>query len=237
MKKTAGNVTSQRIRSRRTQLGLLQKDLAEKLNELAARDGLDPKYSAVSVSKWESRGSIPQIKTMRYLAEIFDVSVAYLSGETDELRSRSSAMAGLEDYKELTLDALDAYFDGLPVWLEVNAKDKTGMYGLYDASRHMVVFKDGTAQSVKKLGGKIYGGPSPFSVSMRGMDEQPLDLDEIKDKSRVWVEPIHTTEEIKAGMRGWYVCDKKAQAFIGPNGMPLPFAMYGTGYVAFSRAL
>ena len=235
--KKVNNISSQRIRALRSEHGLRQKDLADKLNTLAERDGYNPSYCAVSVSKWESRGSTPQIRTLRYLGEIFNVSVQYLSGESDSLRTLDSLITDYNEYKALTLDDLDGFFDGLPVWVETDKKTRAGSYGLYNADNHTLIFKDGTKHDAKEFSHRIYSGPNPFTVSMRVLDEKPLDLTEIQDGVRLWVEPIHATEEVKEELRGWYVSDKKSQAFIGPNGMPLPFSLYGKSYVAFNRAL
>lgn len=63
-------IISQNIIKYRKQLGMTQLELAEKLN-----------YSDKTLSKWERGESIPDIVTLKQLADIFNVSVDVLIGD------------------------------------------------------------------------------------------------------------------------------------------------------------
>lgn len=64
-----------KIREERKRMGLTQTELAAKLRQ---RYGI--KADRVTVSKWETGFQTPTIHAIKYLAEIFNVSIDYLNG-------------------------------------------------------------------------------------------------------------------------------------------------------------
>lgn len=73
------NVLGERIKYLRKQAGLNQIELANALNR---EYGL--KVDRVMVSKWETGFQTPIIGTIKNLAALFEVSLDYLTGESDE---------------------------------------------------------------------------------------------------------------------------------------------------------
>lgn len=61
-----------RLKALRTDRGMTQQEVADKLR---------PRYTSPAVRAWESGKANPRMDTLRQLAEMFDVSVAYLIGE------------------------------------------------------------------------------------------------------------------------------------------------------------
>ena len=229
------NVIAQRIRQLRRERGWLQQDLADKLNDLAAQKGLPQTYTSTYISKWESQFVCPRLSSIRMLSEIYGVSLSYLTGESDELTLRTLTYEG--KFTKITKEQLEDYYDGLPVWVEYEPTTHKGKYGIVDSTKHRIVFKDASAISFDEIDLDIYAGPNPFTVSMMNLNQDPLDLNDIADGARVWIEMISTTEEVKDTYRGMYICNHATQAFIGLRGIPLPFELYGTSFVAFERAL
>ena len=66
-------ISASNIIKLRTEAGLTQAELGEKLN-----------YSDKTISKWERGEAIPDAYVLTQMAEIFGVSVDYLLGLTDE---------------------------------------------------------------------------------------------------------------------------------------------------------
>lgn len=58
----------------REQKGMLQKDLAEKLNKTRA-----------CISSWETAKTEPDIQSLIEIADVLEVSIDYLLGRTDEM--------------------------------------------------------------------------------------------------------------------------------------------------------
>ena len=71
-------VIAKRIRALRKERGLLQSDLADLMRRYGA------KTIRVMISKWENGSHIPETQNLRILADIFDVSLDYISGLSDK---------------------------------------------------------------------------------------------------------------------------------------------------------
>lgn len=65
--------TGEKIKSARTEAGLSQEQLAEKLN-----------VSRSAVAKWESEGGTPDIGNLKNIADLLGVSIDYLLKESEE---------------------------------------------------------------------------------------------------------------------------------------------------------
>jgi len=65
--------TGEKIKSARTEAGLSQEQLAEKLN-----------VSRSAVAKWESEGGTPDVENLKNIADLLGVSIDYLLKESEE---------------------------------------------------------------------------------------------------------------------------------------------------------
>ena len=88
-----------------TRIKLLQKEKEMSQTEIAKRYGLD----RTSVGKWEANVSAPDIETLQDLANLFGVSMDYLTGVSD-IRNpyEPDTIAAHHDADEFTEDELRA---------------------------------------------------------------------------------------------------------------------------------
>lgn len=88
---TKDNTFGDRLRTLRSEVGLTQGDISEHL----ARHGIDVKQAAVS--HYEIGRSEPNIATLNALAQLFEVSIDYLLGYTDNPQTIAEMEAALAD--------------------------------------------------------------------------------------------------------------------------------------------
>ncbi|MCT4662936.1 MAG: helix-turn-helix domain-containing protein [Tissierellales bacterium] len=97
---------AKRLRLLRTELGLTQKELADKLN-----------IRNTAISKYELGEREPDIETLAFLSNLFDVSVDYLIGKSDERNhdkpsmtiKRYNLVEGVEELPQEAIDQIDEY--------------------------------------------------------------------------------------------------------------------------------
>ncbi len=80
---------SENIKNLRKEKGMSQEELAEKLNVVRQ-----------TVSKWEQNLSVPDSEMLIKIAEVFDVSVGSLLGETVEIKDTKSELAEISQKLE-----------------------------------------------------------------------------------------------------------------------------------------
>ena len=80
---------SENIRVLRKEKGMSQEELAEKLNVVRQ-----------TVSKWEQNLSVPDSEMLIKIAEVFDVSVGTILGETVEIKDTKSELAEISQKLE-----------------------------------------------------------------------------------------------------------------------------------------
>ena len=80
---------SENIKNLRKEKGMSQEELAEKLNVVRQ-----------TVSKWEQNLSVPDSEMLIRIAEVFDVSVSSLLGETVETKDTKSELAEISQKLE-----------------------------------------------------------------------------------------------------------------------------------------
>ena len=77
--------------------------------------------------------------------------------------------------------------------------------------------------------------PPSFALSLRGIGE-PLDIDGIVLRERVWVEPITTDPDLTAELRGWY-CPHGRRLVENEFGNRFYLDAYGAKWLAFESCL
>lgn len=93
-------IIANRIKMLREENNMLQQELADKMRERGV------KTTRVAISKWECGKHIPETNSLRVLAEIFGVSMAYMAGMSDK-RSGLIATQYSADYPEDDMPLLD----------------------------------------------------------------------------------------------------------------------------------
>ena len=97
------SVIGKRIKEERNILKLTQDELAELLN-----DKFNIKINKGMISKWENGREEPSLPNVRYLSSFFDVSMAYLVGDSnsknskEEIKTPKTIAAHLPEGVELT---------------------------------------------------------------------------------------------------------------------------------------
>jgi transcriptional regulator with XRE-family HTH domain len=159
-----------------------RKEAGFSAKEFAGKIGVDK----TTVSNWETGRRPLSLERLLQVAKLLNVSVSYLLGLDEQ-----------PPYTEPVRRSMLPVLHWTPVWIHnrgwalVNAADKT------------FVFADKRAVSFSELQGPIYTIPPVFSLGLRGIGD-PLDIDDIRSKERVWVEPISSDPELAAELRGWY---------------------------------
>lgn len=90
----------ERLKELRKQKGLFQKDIANKL-------GID----RTTYVKYETGASEPDIKTLLSIADIFDVSVDYLLGKTEQIEKPADENGELSERDKEIIDLMSSLSD------------------------------------------------------------------------------------------------------------------------------
>lgn len=140
-----------------------------------------------SVGNWENGRRALTLEKLLLMSEVTGFSVQYLLGfddpQTDWTRPLSKASL--------------AVMHRVPVW--------TAAYGwaLVNNAIRSLVFADQTTVRIDTLQEKIYGFPPVLAYSLYGIGE-PLRMDEVMERERVWVEPISIDPKLSLELLGWY---------------------------------
>jgi transcriptional regulator with XRE-family HTH domain len=164
-----------RIEQARKEAGLSAKDFALKI-------GVDK----TTVSNWETSRRPLSLERLLQVAKLLNVSVSYL--------------LGLDEQPLYTVPVGKSMLPALhwtPVWIRSRG------WALVNAIEKTFVFADKSAVPFNELQEPIFIIPPAFSLGLRGAGD-PLDIDDIRSKERVWVEPISSDPELAAELRGWY---------------------------------
>lgn len=164
-----------RITQARTDTGMSAKELAEKL-------GVD----ISTVNNWESGRRQLTLDRLLQLADVLHVSVTFLLGLDERISLTEPVSAA-----ELPL------LHRSPVWM------RSYGWALINAIEKTLVFTDKTEIFLSEIQEPIYIIPPAFTLSLNGRGE-PLSVDEVLEKDRIWVEPITTDSELAGELRGWY---------------------------------
>ncbi len=85
----------------------------------------------------------------------------------------------------------------MPVWVSSLG------WALVNSAKRQLVLADGTALPFEAIQEPIYVTPPAFTLKARGIGA-PLQMDELTNLSRVWVEPVTTDSILADELRGWY---------------------------------
>ena len=113
------NIIAERISKRRKELGLTQKDLAEKLN-----------VSDKTLSRWETGKQIPDALTIPEIAKMLDISINELYGVTCE-ESHTTTSAEIMDDRRINSYKVTSAFSGLMFLIGYVLYSQTGSYWHY----------------------------------------------------------------------------------------------------------
>lgn len=150
---------SENIRILRKEKGMSQEELAEKLNVVRQ-----------TVSKWEQNLSVPDSEMLIKLAEVFNVSVGSLLGETVEIKDTKSELAEISQKLE-NLNAMMAERNSRSrrIWLSAVAIGLIiiASFILFYAVS-VLFFMISPSQSVGIIGGA--DGPTAILIASTGLE-------------------------------------------------------------------
>ena len=140
-----------------------------------------------TISNWEAGRRQPPLEALIQMSEITGVSVEYLLGISNQLRTIT---------KPLPHESLPT-MHRQPIW--------TAAHGwlLVNAAKRALVSLDGFEVSFSNLTEDVFIIPAAFALSLRA-ESAPLSRSDISDCESVWVEPISNDDLLQTELRGWY---------------------------------
>lgn len=159
-----------------------------KVTEAAEKLGI----SQPTLSAWEGERKSPSVDGLEKMSDLYGVTTDFLLGRSEQGISNEAVPISLE-----TLPI----FHGRPVWsveygwLLVNAIDKT----LLLPNGQRLPFSDSKS---------LYAASLPFSESSLP-DGKLLELSDIRQHDKIWVEPISPDSDLRTELRGWYHVKKR----------------------------
>lgn len=151
--------------------------------EMAGKMGVE----VSTVGNWEMGRRQMTIENLLRMAEITGFSIEYLLGFDAEPVSWT---------QPISKEALRAMHRS-PVWTQRHG------WGLVNAVEMTLVFADKSSISLDTLNESVYAVPPAFAISLVGAGD-PLGLEELLQRKRVWVEPITSDAKLGCELRGWY---------------------------------
>lgn len=150
---------SENIKNLRKEKGMSQEELAEKLNVVRQ-----------TVSKWEQNLSVPDSEMLIKIADVFEVTVGSLLGETVEIKDTKSELAEISQKLE-NLNAMMAERNSRSkrIWLRVTAVSLILIASfILFTYIYTFMFMISPSQSVAIIGGA--DGPTEILVASTAFD-------------------------------------------------------------------
>lgn len=149
------SVLSKRMIKLRKEKGLTQKEVTQYLSRVVTDS---PPISFSTISSWETGKRIPRTPMLVALADLYDVSVNYLIGTSDD---RSSFLRDEPIYKmparKNPIKKQDLVkYDKLPVFVVFPQNRPSPLWGIYDAANNIVYFAGRLLHDPVENGCKIY---------------------------------------------------------------------------------
>lgn len=146
--------------------------------------------SSSSVCNWESGRRQPQLENLVAMSALYGVSIDYLLGQGSDAQTSDMTV-------QIDRAALPVYHSQ-PVWLP-----KRG-WALVNGARRELLFADCSVMAFDELvDHMLYAFPPTLTCTLPAVGK-PLDVDDIMDCTRVWVEPISEDVKLRKELRGWY---------------------------------
>lgn len=181
-----------------------------KVSEAAKKLGI----SQPTLNAWEGERKSPSIDGLENMAKLYGITTDYLLGRTEQISS--------DPYAPIPIKSLPIFHEK-PVWsaeygwMLVNAIDKI----LLLPNGQKIPFSDAKI---------LYSMPLLFSEPSLP-SETPLDLSDIRQQDKIWVEPISPDSDLRAELRGWY--HVKERYVQNEYGNRFYLDTYGSKWLAF----
>ncbi len=144
--------------------------------------------SQPTLSAWEGERKSPSINALERMADLYGVSTDYLLGRTSNKQEQPST-------EPIPPEKLYLYTER-PVW------SKKYGWMLVDAVNRRLITSDSYTISFENATEILVSEPIFASAAIPS--DNPLDRNEIKHITEVWVEPISPDNQLRKELRGWY---------------------------------
>ena len=212
-----------RLKRIRELRGFSQTSLAE---EMTRRQGSDKKpFPKQSISGWESGRHTPTTYALISLANVLDVSVDYLTGNTKTV----NAQVNVSDLFQLPSnieksDILQIEYEPLYYCPE----NGTGYWTLMDPITKTLVSVENPPLSITDLKGTLY------SITEKPFAEK-LSLSDAKKRADIYVMVLGFPKAASEKLKGWYSYDAGNDLFVkNDKSFAFPPEQYGNPYIGYS---
>lgn len=172
--------------------------------------------SQPTLSAWEGERKSPSIEKLIRMAEIYDTSVDYLLGLTENREALSTDSVSIENLPIL---------HGKPVW--------SPEYGWLLVNSINQCFQQTEGTTIPfSAAEELYMTPPIFSVP-NNVTEPPLTQNQLSTKKEIWVEPISHDPLLQDELRGWY--HKKDRFVENEYGNRFYLDTYGAKWLGFDN--
>lgn len=213
-----------RLRQRRNELGMTQKDVAERINAInTAPDKTD--ITSYTVANWE-RGHTPRTNLMALLCEALNVSPSYLMAMTEIDGANTVTRSSGNDMTQIPIEELVRH-GGEPVWVRPFDTRLPEYCAIISNVYDYLITADEQRVPFTSIQGTVW--TMPYLA-----DKTVLSLDEAKGSERVYMDPIRTPREVRRRLSGWYRYNKAKDIFIKEDGSyAFPLSHYSSMFVGY----
>lgn len=170
--------------------------------------------SQPTISAWERGVKNPSIESLEKMAELYNVTTDYLLGRDNNTCCNQEIPI---DIGQISL------FNGKPVW------SNTLGWLLVNTNKNYLINPLGEIFHVEEVGNIYFIQPGQSTIS--SPDEEPLDKNNLKKGTEIWVEPISSEHLLRDELRGYYkVMDNWVENSSGNRFM---IDRYGANWIAF----
>lgn len=231
------NLFGNRIKALRAEKGITQEKLLKELNNALK---MERPYSGLTLSAWENGRKMPTATTLITLSQIFECTVDYLLGLTDERDFTSSSQASgassnnSYDYPTdiaITLRELNSY-DKKPVFVKFNNSKLLDAWGIIDAKNQRIVFADKMVPISNKF--NYYSSHVISSTGFSVEGRKPYSYTTMLKTKDMWVEMIGAEGFIRGRYNGIWHHNEQHTCLVNSLGLTLPYDGLGISYNAYS---
>ncbi len=223
-----------RLATLRADKKMSQKQLAVQLTEIM---GHARTLSVGAISHWENGEKIPTYETLCALAELYGVTVPYLTGESDSRTAIETNAGDNNSEKQETIKIpftqLSRY-DGRPVYVVFNNKQYQNRWGLCDFKANKIHFINSSMIIDSKASCSYYALKPYFDDTYDVSSSKPYDLTHMLSAQNVYVRMLTQDIGIQKQYEGWYRHNEVKSCLINEIGLTLPYSGLGISYNAYS---
>lgn len=224
-----------RLAQLRVDAGMKQEDLAIRLSEISKRKTL---LSVGSVSSWETGRRNPSSEFVSYLADIYNVSQAYILGLTDDPHQEEAdnkefdgASANVKNIAR-RIDPTNLFlYDKKPIYVTFKGNKHIDQWGIYNATSDQFIMADFTIRSTASSIDELFSF-APYVLPTKTSFIQNMDA--LMNAESVFVRMTTSDKEVKELYDGWYSHNENKTRLINQLGLTLPYLGLNISYCAYS---